>query len=91
MELQPSLCSLVGWSCEDPLARCDKCKLMKKSAEVICEVCGRPLCEKHSVFEDGRWICLEHSSAPKKQGILEKFPDFIKLSIVYNRHLHNAI
>lgn len=65
-----------GGVVEDPLAKCDKCKLMKKPAEVLCEVCGRPLCEKHSVFEDGRWMCSNHSSAPKKQGILGKIPGF---------------
>jgi uncharacterized Zn finger protein (UPF0148 family) len=45
----------------DGLAKCSMCTILKKSSVVVCEECGRPLCEKHSYLE-GRWLCRDHIS-----------------------------
>jgi hypothetical protein len=67
-----------GGVVEDPLAKCEKCRLLKKQAEVLCEVCGKPLCEKHSVFSDGVWMCQDHCNPPKKDGVFSKIAGLYK-------------
>lgn len=56
---------------EDDLAKCSKCTLLRKSSTVICESCGRTLCEKHAYFE-GRWLCQDHISGTLKEEIKSK-------------------
>lgn len=45
----------------DELAKCSKCTLLRKPSVVVCEECGRLLCEKHS-YQEGRWLCEDHIS-----------------------------
>ncbi|MEM0342905.1 MAG: restriction endonuclease [Thermoplasmata archaeon] len=45
----------------DDLARCSTCTVLRKPSFVVCEVCGIPLCEKHS-YNEGRWLCFNHVS-----------------------------
>lgn len=45
----------------DELAKCSKCTILRKPSVVVCEVCGRLLCDKHS-YQEGRWLCEEHIS-----------------------------
>lgn len=47
----------------DEITRCSRCKIksLSKQSAAVCEVCGRPLCEKHSHLE-GRWLCEDHIS-----------------------------
>lgn len=59
-------------SIEDALSKCEKCTLLKKTPIAICEVCGAPLCEKHSYQEGGKWLCEDHVSASLSQQIKQK-------------------
>jgi hypothetical protein len=52
----------------DGLAMCSVCTLLKKQSVVVCEECGRPLCEKHSYLE-GRWLCQDHISNALREQI----------------------
>jgi hypothetical protein len=66
-----------GRSIEDDLAKCEKCSIMRKPSVAVCEICGKPLCEKHALNEGGKWLCEDHiSDTAKKQlkptGILSK-------------------
>lgn len=66
-----------GRAIEDNLARCSKCTILKKQTVIVCEECGKPLCEKHS-YQEGRWLCEDHiSNALREQtkgsGLLSRF------------------
>jgi len=50
-----------GRTLEDGLAKCQKCTLLKKETVAVCEVCGKPLCEKHA-YQEGGWLCEDHIS-----------------------------
>jgi len=52
----------------DGLAQCSWCGMMRKPSIVVCEVCGRPLCEKHS-YSEGRWLCLDHASSALREQV----------------------
>ncbi|MFH1579805.1 MAG: restriction endonuclease [Thermoplasmatota archaeon] len=61
----------------DELAKCDKCSILKKPSEVVCEECGRTLCAKHS-YQERRWLCEDHISDTlrqqvKRTGLLSRF------------------
>jgi len=55
----------------DGLAICSICTILRKASAVVCEECGRPLCEKHSYLE-GRWLCQDHISNALKEQIKSK-------------------
>jgi hypothetical protein len=66
-----------GRALEDELAKCSDCTLLKRATVVVCEECGRPLCDKHS-YQEGRWLCGDHISDVLRQqvkgsGLLSKF------------------
>lgn len=57
---------------EDDLAKCEICPiLMKRASMAVCEVCGRPLCERHSHLED-IWLCPDHISETLRQDLKRK-------------------
>jgi predicted RecB family endonuclease len=67
-----------GRTLVDDLAKCSKCVLLKEPCAVVCEECGRPLCDKHSYQEIGRWLCEDHISDTLRQqvkgaGIFSRF------------------
>jgi hypothetical protein len=53
---------------EDELQKCRKCTLLRKDTVAVCEVCGVPLCEKHSYQENGL-RCEQHISESLRQEI----------------------
>lgn len=55
----------------DGLAKCSMCAILKKSSIVVCEECGRPLCDKHS-YPEGRWLCQDHISNALREQISKK-------------------
>lgn len=55
----------------DELAKCDKCTILKKPSEVVCEECGITLCAKHS-YQEGRWLCEDHISNALREQIKSK-------------------
>ncbi len=55
----------------DGLAKCNICTLLKKQSVVVCEVCGRPLCDKHSYLE-GRYLCMDHISESLRAQVKSK-------------------
>lgn len=57
-----------GETLVDELAKCRKCALLKKQSVVVCEQCGKPLCEKHSFLEE-RYLCQDHISDALRQQI----------------------
>jgi hypothetical protein len=69
-----------GKPIEDELSRCEKCSILKKRPISVCEICGVPLCEKHSYQEENRWLCEDHISDEMHQQIKQKgiFSRFLK-------------
>lgn len=61
-----------GKTIEDEISRCEKCGILKKKPVSVCEICGVPLCEKHSHQEQGRWLCEDHVSDTMRQQIKQK-------------------
>jgi hypothetical protein len=57
---------------EDEISKCEKCSILKKRPISVCEICGVPLCEKHSYQEEGRWLCEDHVSDKMRQQIKQK-------------------
>jgi hypothetical protein len=55
----------------DGLAKCAMCTILKKRSVVVCEECGRPLCEKHS-YAEGRWLCQDHISNSLREQVRSK-------------------
>jgi len=55
----------------DGLAKCSICTLLKKQSVVVCEECGRPLCDKHSYLE-GKYLCSDHISDALREQIRSK-------------------
>ena len=60
-----------GRPIEDSIAKCRKCTILKMDTVAVCEVCGLPLCEKHS-FQEGRFLCIDHVSDELRQKIKDK-------------------
>lgn len=55
----------------DDMAKCGKCSVLRRQSVVVCEVCGKPLCEKHS-YQEGGWLCEDHISSALKEEIGRK-------------------
>lgn len=56
----------------DDLAKCSQCTmLMKKSSAVVCEECGKLLCDKHA-YQEGRWLCVDHISDEMREQVQGK-------------------
>lgn len=57
---------------EDNLEKCGICRLLGKTTIAVCEVCGLPLCQKHSYQEESKWLCEEHLSEITRKEIKSK-------------------
>jgi hypothetical protein len=53
----------------DSIAKCEKCSILHRQTSAVCEICGLPLCEKHSYEEAGAVLCEDHISTDLRKKV----------------------
>lgn len=67
MTFQRKSLASSGTMVRDSLAKCEKCSILHRSTIAVCDICGLPLCEKHSYEEAGATLCENHVSNEMRQ------------------------
>jgi hypothetical protein len=56
----------------DEMEKCEDCRFLKGQASLVCQYCGKLLCEKHGNFENDIWVCKEHLSEGEQKRLKER-------------------
>ncbi len=67
MTFQRKSLASSGTTIRDSIAKCEKCSILHRSTIAVCDICGLPLCEKHSYEEAGALLCDNHISNEMRQ------------------------